>query len=80
MHVDAARRAIPERAAGVLHRRDGVGENDVQAFKIAPSGRAAVCTIKKDPRSRIQDTAITAEALLPDGPYNLWRKGETTHG
>jgi hypothetical protein len=26
----------------------------------------------------VQDTAITAEALLPDGPYNLWKGGETS--
>lgn len=35
-------------------------------------------TIKRDSRSRVQDTAITAEALLPDGPYNLWKGGETS--
>jgi hypothetical protein len=29
-----------------------------------------------DKRSRVQDTAITAEALLPGGPYDLWRSGE----
>ena len=26
----------------------------------------------------MQDTAVTAEALLPDGPYNLWKGGETS--
>jgi hypothetical protein len=26
----------------------------------------------------VQDTAISAEALMPDGPYNLWRNGETS--
>ena len=26
----------------------------------------------------LQDTAITAEALLPGGPYSLWHEGETT--
>ena len=30
----------------------------------------------KDKRARIQETAISAEALLPDGPYDLWREGE----
>ena len=34
--------------------------------------------IKEDKRSRVQDTAITAEALLPDGPYDLWKEGETS--
>src|SRR5260370_17100846 len=35
--------------------------------------------IKKDTRSRIQETPVTAEALLPGGPYDLWRAGETAH-
>ena len=53
-------------------------KNDVQAFKITVSDEPHFTTIKADKRSRIQDTAITAEALLPGGPYNLWRDGETS--
>jgi hypothetical protein len=34
--------------------------------------------IKKDPRSHVQDTAITADTLLPGGPYDLWKDGETS--
>ena len=52
--------------------------NDDQAFKITVSDDPHFATIKADKRSRIQDTAITAEALLPGGPYNLWRDGETS--
>ena len=26
----------------------------------------------------MQDMPVTAEALLPDGPYNLWRLGEAS--
>ncbi|PSR20354.1 MAG: hypothetical protein C7B45_15335 [Sulfobacillus acidophilus] len=33
--------------------------------------------IKNDPRSRIQDTAISADAILPGGPYELWKSGDT---
>ena len=33
-------------------------------------------TIKADRRSRIQETAISAEAMLPGGPYDLWREDE----
>lgn len=36
--------------------------------------------IKSDPRARIQETAVSAGALLPDGPYDLWRSGETSRG
>ena len=35
-------------------------------------------TIKADKRSRIQDSPVNAEALLPEGPYDLWKKGETS--
>src|SRR5439155_960301 len=34
-------------------------------------------TIKKESRARIQETAISADALLPGGPYDLWRNDET---
>src|SRR5207245_10099178 len=54
-------------------------KNEVQAFKITvESGKPLFEQIKADSRSRIQDTAISAEALLPDGPYNLWRAGDTS--
>ncbi|MDA8204878.1 MAG: DUF499 domain-containing protein [Thermaerobacter sp.] len=33
--------------------------------------------IKRDSRSRIQDTAISADAILPGGPYELWKPGDT---
>lgn len=53
-------------------------KDDVHAFKITVGDEPHFETIKNDKRSRVQDTAITAEALLPDGPYNLWKKGETS--
>ena len=52
-------------------------KDEVQAFKIVVNEESHFNTIKNDRRSRVQDTAVTAEALLPDGPYNLWREGET---
>ena len=51
-------------------------KDDVQAFKFTVTDEPHFNIIKGDKRSRMQDTAITAEALLPDGPYNLWRPGE----
>lgn len=53
-------------------------KNDIQAFKITVADEPHFNIIKTDKRSRVQDTAITAEALLPDAPYNLWREGETS--
>ena len=48
-------------------------KNEIHAFKINVIDAPHFETIKNDQRSRIQDTPISAEALLPDGPYNLWR-------
>ncbi len=53
-------------------------KNEVQAFKIAVNNEPLFNLIKKDSRSRIQETAVSAEALLPEGPYDLWREGETS--
>ena len=39
---------------------------------------AALRSDQVRPRSRIQETAVSYEALLPEGPYDLWRSGETS--
>jgi hypothetical protein len=51
--------------------------NDIQAFKLAITDDPLFTVLKGDSRSRLQETKITAESLLPDGPYDLWREGET---
>ena len=53
-------------------------QNEVHAFRITVTDEPLFQTIKEDKRSRMQDTAINAEALLPGGPYDLWREGETS--
>ena len=50
--------------------------NEVHAFKIAITGEPLFTTIKADRRARIQETAISAEAMMPGGPYDLWRGDE----
>lgn len=52
-------------------------ENEIQAFKIGFENEPLFALIKRDKRSRIQDTAVSADALLPGGPYALWKDGET---
>lgn len=47
--------------------------NDVQAFKLAAGPGPLFPAIKNDERARIKETAVDAETLLPDGPYDLWR-------
>ena len=52
-------------------------KNEVQAFKITVGDEPLFNLIKADSRARIQETEVSADALLPEGPYNLWRQGET---
>ena len=79
MYIDKAKGRIPDAIRQAYCIVVTVSNaNDDQAFKITVSDEPHFATIKADKRSRIQDTAITAEALLPGGPYNLWRDGETS--
>ena len=50
--------------------------NQVHAFKLPGSGEPLFLQVKNDERSRINETAVDAAALLPDGPYDLWREDE----
>lgn len=50
---------------------------DIQAFKISPSDDPLFVTIKRDSRARIEDNPVSADALLPGGPYDLWQQGQT---
>ncbi|MBN2003985.1 MAG: hypothetical protein JXA21_11575, partial [Anaerolineae bacterium] len=47
-------------------------------FKVTVEDKNLFEIIKADKRARIQETAISAEALLPGGPYELWHAGETS--
>lgn len=79
INIDKARARVPEAIRQAYCIVVTVSDKDeAQAFKITVSDDAHFETIKRDSRSRVQDTAITAEALLPDGPYNLWKGGETS--
>ena len=79
IHVDKAKGRVPEAIRQAYCIVATVSDkNEDQAFKISVGDAPHFVTIKVDKRSRIQDTAVAAEALLPDGPYNLWRNGETS--
>ena len=52
--------------------------DETQAFRIAVGDEPLFNIIKSDSRSRIQEAPISAEALLPGGPYELWKRGETS--
>lgn len=51
-------------------------KNKVHAFKLRADHDNLFVSIKNDDRSRIQETPVDAAALLPGGPYNLWKAGE----
>jgi len=77
---DTARKRIPEAIQQAYCIVVAVSDkNEAQAFKVSVDSRPLFQIIKDDARSRIQDTAISAEAMLPGGPYDLWREGETAH-
>ncbi len=76
--LDTSKKAIPSAIRQAYRIVVSVGEhNQVEAFKITVGSDPLFQTIKDDSRSRIQETAISAEALLPGGPYELWKEGET---
>ena len=75
--LDAARKRVPDAVTQAYSIVVTVNENDdVQAFKVVVTDEPLFTIIKADRRSRIQETAINSEAMLPGGPYDLWREGE----
>jgi len=78
VYLDQAKKRIPEAIAQAYCIVVSVSaSNEVQAFKVTVGPDPLFTTIKNDPRARIQDTPVSADALLPGGPYDLWREGET---
>ena len=75
--IDAARQRVPEAIRQAYSIVVTANEDSaVSAFKIAVSEEPLFVTIKADKRARIQETAISSEAMMPGGPYDLWREGE----
>ena len=74
-----ARDAIPRLVQQSYSIVVSLGKDGVPlAFKMTVDAtRPLFEQIKNDERSRIQDTAISAEAILPEGPYDLWKPGDT---
>jgi len=78
INIDKAKARIPDAIRQAYSIVCTVSErNELQAFKITIIDETHFVIIKNDKRSRLTESAITADALLPDGPYNLWRPGET---
>ena len=79
INIDKAKGRVPDAIRQAYCTVVTVSDrNKVQAFKINVIEEPHFTIVKNDPRSRVQDSAISAEALLPGGPYDLWREGETS--
>ena len=77
--IEQARKRIPDAIRQAWSIVITVNEaNDIQAFKITIGAEPLFSTVKGDKRARIQDTTISAEAMLPGGPYDLWREDEAS--
>ena len=77
-NVDTARQRVPDAVRQAYCIVVTVAEdNSDQAFKVNITDDPLFITVKNDKKSRIEETPITAEALLPGGPYDLWHEGET---
>ena len=75
--TDQARQRIPEAIRHAWAIVVTVNEqNDVHAFKLTVGSAPLFSTVQADSRARMQDTPVSPEALLPGGPYDLWREDE----
>ena len=75
---DAARKRMAEAIRQAWSIVVAVNENNaVQAFKVTVGDEPLFNLVKADRRARIQETAVSSEAMMPGGPYDLWREGET---
>jgi hypothetical protein len=79
VEMEKAKKLVPDAIRQAWCMMVTVSEtNDIQAFKLSISDDPLFMTLKADTaRSRLQETKITAESLLPDGPYDLWKAGDT---
>ena len=75
--LQEARGLLPEAVRHAYQVVVTVGaDNEVHAFRLAGGAGPLFAAIKNDERARITETALEAEALLPDGPYDLWRQDD----
>ncbi len=79
MNEEDARKRVPEALQQAYCIVVTVSEkNDVIAFRVTVGTDPLFGTVKADKQSRMHDAPINADAILPGGPYDLWREGETS--
>ena len=76
-YISEAQKRVPEAVQQAYNLVVTVSaKNEIQAFRITPGDDPLFITVKKNPQSRIRDSPINAEAILPGGPYDLWQEKE----
>ena len=72
-----ARRLVPEMVRQAYSVVVTVGpDNEAQAFRLKGSSEPLFLEIKREEKTRLRDTPVNAAALLPEGPYDLWREND----
>ena len=76
-HIKQAQQELP----GVIRQAYGIvvtvnEQNEVHAFKLPGSGQPLFEEVKEHEKARIVDTPVNPEALLPEGPFDLWEEGD----
>ena len=78
INLETSRKQIPDAIRQAYCIVVTVSEkNDIQALRVTPGVDPLFTVIKRESRVRIQETAVSSEALLPGGPYDLWHAGDT---
>ena len=73
----AAARQVPQAIRQAWSIVVTVNDSDaVHAFKVTVADDPLFATVKAERRARIQETAVSAGALMPGGPWDLWREDE----
>ncbi len=78
MSIDTSKKKIPEaivQAYGIIVTLSE--KNEIVALKVAPGEDSLFLRIKNTQEARIEETEVSPDALLPDGPYDLWHEGDT---
>ena len=75
--LNDARRRLPAAVRQAYSVVVTVGrDNEALAFRLKGDGGPLFLEIKRAEKARIHETPVNARALLPEGPYDLWREGD----
>ncbi len=77
--TETARKCVPDAICQAWEIVVAVNsKNVIEAFKVTVGEDALFTTIKGNKQARIKDSPISAEAMLPGGPYDLWSEDDAS--